>query len=160
MKDSLALDAPLCEASLNTHRIALTPSPYQRDYVADGSWPDRLSDVFYEALLDGLSQRWGGIYVNRLKTGLQTKYVLRTEIQDFSIHTCKNAQAMAHIKAVFKVVDLREREVIASHMFEEKVPLCSLTMETIISAFNQGTHDLLEDVISWMERAVFKSSLR
>ncbi|MBL8676653.1 MAG: membrane integrity-associated transporter subunit PqiC [Alphaproteobacteria bacterium] len=156
LTDSMAIDTPLCEASLNTNRIALTLSPYQREYFADVSWPDRLPDVFQEALLEGLSQRWGGTYVNRLKMGLQTKYVLHTEIQDFSVHNMDNAQAAATLKVRFKLIDLRERKVIASHVFDEKVPLCTVSIERIITAFNEGTHVLVENTMSWMEKDVFK----
>lgn len=156
LTESMAIDTPLSEASLNTNRIALTPSPYQREYFADASWPDRLPDIFQEALLEGLSQRWGGIYVNRVKTGLQTKYVLHTEIQDFSVHNVGTTQAEVALRVRFKLVNLRERKVIASQMFEEKVPLCAVTMEGIIAAFNEGVHALLEDTISWMENDVFK----
>lgn len=149
---------PLSEASLNTNRIALTPSSYQREYFADASWPDRLPNVFQEALLEGLSQRWGGIYVNRIKTGLQTKYVLHTEIQDFSVHNMDTTQAEATLRIRFKLLNLRERKVITSRVFEEKVPLCAVTMEGIIAAFNEGTHILLENTISWMEDDVFKQN--
>src|SRR5690606_664937 len=113
-------------------------------------------DVFQEVLLEGVSQRWGGIYVNRLKRGLQTKYVLHTEIQDFSVHNMDTAQAEATLKVRFKLIDLRERKVIASCGFEEQVPLCTVSMEGIITAFNEGTHLLLENTISWMEKDVFK----
>jgi len=152
LNESMAIDMPLSEASLNTNRIALTPSPYQREYFADASWPDRLPEVFQEVLLEGLSQRWGGVYVNRVKTGLQTKYVLHTEIQDFSVHNMNTAI----LKVRFKLVDLRERKIIASHVIEEKIPLCAVTLEGIITAFNEGTHVLLEDAIAWIETDVFK----
>ena len=158
LTESISIDIPLSEASLNTNRIALTPSPYQREYFADASWPDRLPNVFQEALLEGFSQRWGGIDVNRIKTGLQTKYVLHTEIQDFSVHNVGTTQAEAVLKVRFKLVNLRERKVIASQVFEEKVPLCAISMEGIIAAFNEGVHVLLEDAISWMENDVFKKN--
>ncbi len=158
LTESIAIDTPLSEASLNTNRIALTPSSYQREYFADASWPDRLPNVFQEALLEGFSQRWGGVYINHLKTSLQTKYVLHTEIQDFSVHSVGTTQAEALLKVRFKLVNLRERKVIASQVFEEKIPLCAVTMEGIITAFNEGTHILLENAISWMEKGVFKKN--
>ena len=154
LTESIAIDMPFSEASLNTNRIALTPSPYQREYFADASWPDRLPNIFQEALLEGLSQRWGGIHVNRLRIGLQTKYVLHTEIQDFSVHKMNTAI----LKIRFKLFSLRERKVIASQVFEEKAPLCTITMEGIINAFNEGTHVLLEEAIAWMEKDVFKKN--
>ena len=48
--DSVAVDVPLSEASLNTDRIAITPSHYQREYLADGVWPDSLPKVVQEVL--------------------------------------------------------------------------------------------------------------
>ena len=152
LNESMAIDMPLSEASLNTNRIALTLSPYQREYFADASWPDRLPEVFQEILLEGLSQRWGGLFVNRVEMGLQTKYILHTEIQDFSVHNMNTAI----LKVRFKLVNLRERKVIASHIVEEKITLCVVTLEGIITAFNEGTHALLEDAIAWMETDVFE----
>jgi cholesterol transport system auxiliary component len=155
LSTSLAVDVPLCEASIDTQRIALTPSPYQREYFADGSWPAHLSDVFYEALLDGLTQRWGGIHVNRLKAALETQHLLRTDIQDFAIYGMETGIPEAHLKVTFKVVDLRKRNVVAARTFDVKVPLSCLSMQEIVRAFNEGTHVLLEKAMGWMEQDVF-----
>lgn len=155
LSTSLAVDIPLCEASIDTQRIALTPSAYHREYFADASWPACLSEVFYEVLLDGLNQRWGGIHVNRLKAALETQYLLRTDIQDFAIYGMEDNTSEAHIKITFKVVDLRKRNVIAARTFEEKISLSCLSMQEIVRAFNEGTHVLLKKAMDWMEQDVF-----
>lgn len=155
----LAIDLPLSEASLNTSRIAVTPCPYQRDYMADGEWPDRLPKVFQEVLLQGLSQRWGGTYVNRMSAGLKTKYLLQSEIQDFSVYHLERNRPEVHLKIVFKLIHLRDRRVLAAHTFSEITPALVPTMQGIVCAFNQGVHCLLGKAVSWMEDVFLEESL-
>lgn len=147
----LAIDIPLSEASLNTSRIALTPSPYRRDYLADGEWPDRLPKVFQEVLLQGFAQKWGAAHVNRLSSGLQAKYVLNSEIQDFSVHHLDTARPEIHLKVTLKLIDLRERTVVAAKTFSETTAIPSTTMQGIVGAFNQDLHCLLEKASLWAE---------
>jgi len=155
----LAIDLPLSEASLNTARIAITPSPYQRDYLAGGEWPNLLPKVFHEVLLQGLSQRWGGTYVNRMSTGLKTKYLLQAEILDFSVYHLDRNMPEVHLKIVFKLINFRDRQVFASHTFCEISPAPSPTMKGIVCAFNRGVHCLLVKAVAWMEDAFLEESL-
>jgi cholesterol transport system auxiliary component len=155
----LAIDVPLSEASLNTPRIAVTPYPYQRDYMADGEWPDRLPKVFQEVLLQGLTQRWGGTNVNRMSAGVQTHYLLQSEIQDFSVYHLNKNMPEVHLTIVFKLINLRDRRVIASQTFCEIAPPPSPTMQGIACAFNKGVHCLLLKAVSWMENIFLKESL-
>ncbi|MBY0293280.1 MAG: ABC-type transport auxiliary lipoprotein family protein [Alphaproteobacteria bacterium] len=156
---SLAIETPLSEASLNTPRIAVTPSPYQRDYLAEGEWPDKLPKIFQEALFESLTQRWGGKYVNRLSASLQTKYVLSTEIQDFSVYHLDQSLPEVHLKVVFKLIDLPNRQVMAAHTFSEITQASALRMDTIVEAFNQGFHCLLTKAIPWMEDVFLKENI-
>ncbi len=155
----LAIEVPLSEASLNTSRIALTPSPYQRNYLADGAWPDRLPKIFQEVLLEGLSQRWGETYVNRMSVGLKTKYVLQSEIQDFSAYDVDINAPKVYLKVSFKLIDFQGRQVLAAQTFCETIQACSPTMQGIVSAFNQAVHGLLEKMVPWMEDVFLKESL-
>ena len=152
----LAIDLPLSESSLNTARIAVTPSLYQRDYLADGEWPDRLPKVVQEVLLESLSERWGGEHVNRNSAGLQTAYVLFSEIQDFSLYYLETGCAEVRLKIMFKLVDFQNRRVLAAHTFFERVSVASFTMTGIVGAFNQALQTLLEKAVPWMESGISK----
>ncbi len=156
----LAIDLPSSEASLNTSRIAVTPYPYQRDYLADGEWPGRLPKVFQEVLLQGLSQRWGGTFVNRMSVGLKTEYLLQSEIEDFSVYDLDKNMPTVHLKIVFKLINLRDRHVLTSHIFSEVTPSPSPTMQGIACAFNKGVHCLLGKAVLWMENVFLEESLR
>lgn len=151
LSSSLAVDTPLSEASLNTTRIALTPSPFQRDYLADGQWPDRLPKVLQEVFLESFGARWGEVYVNRVGSALDTKYLLQSEIQDFSVYNLDQEQPEVRIKILFKLIELRNRKVIAAQTFSKVTPVSSATMRGIVEGFNQDVHGLLKDTISWME---------
>lgn len=154
----LAVDMPLSEVSLNTPRIALTPSPYQRDYLADGQWPDRLPKIFQEVLLDSLTQRWGGTYVNRVSAGMQAKYILYSEIQDFSVYYLDKDHPEIRQKILFKLINLRDRHILSSRTFSHTIPVSSVTMKEIVEAFNKGLYCLLEEAVSWMEDVLLKES--
>ncbi len=152
----LAIDLPNCEASLNTQRIALTLLPYQRDYMANGQWPDRLPKVVQEVFLDSFSARWGGVHVNRNEAGLKTTYVLSSEIQDFSVYHLEKGRPEVRLKIMMKLVDFQNRRPLAAHVFSEKIYATSSTMTGIVSAFNEGLHRLLRKVIPWIETAVLE----
>jgi len=158
LSSSLAVDTPLSEASLNTTRIALTPSAFQRDYLADGQWPDRLPNVLQEVFLESLGERWGEVYVNRMRSALDTKYLLQSEIQDFSVYNLAQEQPEVRIKILFKLIELRDRKVIAAQTFCKATPASSMTMRGIVEAFNQDLHELLENTIFWMEDVFLKET--
>lgn len=158
LNKTLAIDVPLCEPSLNTNRIALMLSPYRREYSANGQWPDRLPKVIQDVLFNTLSQRWGGQYVSRFGSGLQTSYVLQSEIQDFSVYKIDNAAPEIHLKIMFKVVDLRNRRIIDAHTFSEKRCVKTFTMQGIVKDFNQTLNALIGKSIPWMEKTFSKES--
>lgn len=154
LSTSLAIDMPLSEASLDTQRIALTPSPYERDYIADGQWPDRLPKIIQEVLLEGLSERWGEASVSRMSSGLQATSLLQTEVHDFSVYYLNTEHPEVHLKIAFKVVDLRARKVWMGKVFSVKEPICLVSMKGIVEAFNKGLHKLLQQAMLWMEGAL------
>lgn len=156
LSEQLAIDIPLSEASLNTERIALTPSAYQRDYLADGQWPDRLPKVMQEVFLTSLSERWGGGFVSRIGSGLQAKYLLQTDIQDFSVYNLGTGYPEVRLKIAFKVVDLRARRVLDGQIFCITEPACNSSMDSLVEAFNKGIQHLLEQAIPWMEEEFLK----
>ncbi len=151
LADPLAIDLPLSELSLDTQRIAITPALYQRDYLANGQWPDRLPKVVEEILVESLSERWGGDHVNRNSTGLQATYVLFSEIQDFSFYPGARGTPEVRLKIMFKVIDFPKRQALAARTFCEKVSVPSVSMHAIVCAFNQGLHTLLQKALPWME---------
>jgi len=158
MHESIAVDVPSSEASLNTNRIAITPSSYQRDYLADGEWPDRLPKVLQEVFVESFSQRWGAANVNRVGTGLATHYVIQSEIFDFSVYNLNQDQPEVHVKILVKIMDFAHRKVLDAHTFTKTVSSSSATMVGIVSAFNNALHCLLEDAIPWMEVSFQKES--
>ncbi|MBS0272081.1 MAG: membrane integrity-associated transporter subunit PqiC [Proteobacteria bacterium] len=151
---SLAIDIPLSEASLNTSRIAVTPSPFQRNYLADGEWPDRLPKILQEVLIESLGQRWGEVRVNRMAAGLETKYLLQPEIKDFSVYHLEEGAPEVHLKVTFKLINLRNRQAIAAHTFTEIIPSSSPTMNEIVESFNKGLYCMIEKTIPWIEEVL------
>ncbi len=154
----LSIAVPVSEASLNTARIAITPSPYQRDYLADGEWPDRLPKVLQEVFLEAFSQRWGATYVNRVGAGLSTHFVFQSEILDFSVYHLDQGNPEVRLKVIFKLMDFKHRRVLAAQTFTKTAPISQPTMKEIVASFNTGLHCLLKEAIGWMEETLLKES--
>ena len=153
---SIAIDEPLSEASLNTTRIALTPAPFRRDYLANGAWPNRLPLVFQRVLLQGLGQKWGEAHVNRFASGIESKYLISSELQDFSVHYCPDGEYQTYLQVTFKVIDLKERKVITAKTFTERSTIPSFTLLSIVETFNQSTHSLINQAGEWVESVLKK----
>lgn len=153
---AIGIDMPLSEASLDTERIALTPSIYKRDYFAEGQWPDRLPKVMQSVLLESLGERWGAAHVSRTGAGIQVGHVLQTEIQDFSVYNLNSAHPEVQLKIAFKILNLRSRNVLGGRVFFVKEPVCSTTMGGIVEALNKGLHTLLNEAMPWVESTVLK----
>ena len=94
-----------------------------------------------------------------MSMGLKTKYVLQSEIQDFSAYDLDKNTPTVYLKVSFKLIDFHERQVIAAKIFSETTPVSSPTMQGIVGAFNQGVHCLLEKIVPWMEDVFLKESL-
>jgi cholesterol transport system auxiliary component len=154
--DVLAVDVPLSEASLNTDRISVTPSPYRRDYLADGQWPDRLPKVLQEVFIESFSQRWGGAHVTRLSSGLQAQYILQSDIIDFSVENLEADKPKIHIKILMKLVDLQQRTILSSQLFEESICLESSSLQNIVGGFNSALHTSIDKSIAWLESLTLK----
>ncbi|MBA3814091.1 MAG: membrane integrity-associated transporter subunit PqiC [Alphaproteobacteria bacterium] len=156
--DSLAVEMPVSETSLDTERMALTPAPYERDYLAGGQWPERLPKILQEVLLQSLSERWGGGHVSRTGTGLEMKYLLQTDVQDFSVYHLNTASPEVQQKIAFKIINLRERKVVAGQTFYMKEKVCISSMKGIVESFNKGLHSLLQQAMPWIEGEILKES--
>lgn len=156
-ENSINIDQPLSEPGLDTTRISLKPSPYQQDYLANGSWPERLPKVIQNQLIQGLSQKWGAQQVNRPSDGVDAPYILTSTIEDFSVLQYPGKMPEVNIVITFKLVDLKERKVVSAKSFVQKEPIQNFTMLGIISTFSQCTHSLIDEISLWAQTTLENS---
>ncbi len=154
---SLNITDPTAEASINTQRIALTPAPYHRDYLANGEWPERLPNIFKNILIQGLGQKWGVARVNSAGNGLSERYLLSSDVQDFSVHQIPGKPCEVRLHVTFKLLDLKERRVIAAETITETKVIKNFTMQDIVYTFNEATHALVDKISMWIEDSLAKS---
>ena len=156
LTQSIGVDIPLSEASLDIERIAVTPSTYARDYLAEGQWPEKLPIIVREVLVETLSARWGSSYVGRAGSGFQENYLFQTEIQDFSASNIQSTPEV-YLKISFKILNLKTRKIIAGQTFTATERACSSSLEAIIGAFNIGLQTLLQQAMPWAEDALLSA---
>lgn len=155
-KGALSVDEPTSEASLDTHRIAMTLLPSQREYIQNGEWPNSLPKILRPVLLETFGKRWGEAHVNRNEEGLETTYLLSTDIQDFSVYPMTQGCSEVRISIKFKLIDFKHKHIIAARVFSECIPLGCLTLTTLVEAFNKALHRVLTHAIEWLESVLKK----
>ncbi len=151
---SINIDEPKSEPGLDTIRISLKPNPYQQEYVANGSWPERLPKIFQNQLIQGFSQKWGGQNVNRLSDGVAAQYILSSNIEDFSVLHYPGKHPQVSISITFKLIHFMDRKVIAAKTFCQKTPIQNFTMLGIVSTLSQCTHSLIDKAADWIEESL------
>ena len=83
---------------------------------------------------------------------------MHSEIQDFSVYHLDNDNPEIRQKILFKLIDLRDRHILSSHIFSHTIPVSSVTVKGIVEAFNKGLYCLLEEAVLWMEEIFLKES--
>lgn len=151
VKSPLVIHRPTSEASLDTHRIAMTLLPYHREYIENAEWSDHLPTIVQEVLLESLGERWGGAIVQRTEANLEAEYGLLSEIQDFSVYPLRGGHSEVRLKMNFKLIDFSGRRVVAAKKVCEVIPLKVFTVNAIVGAFNEALQTAVREVVAWVE---------
>jgi cholesterol transport system auxiliary component len=163
----LAVDEPEAPASLNTLRIALTPSANKLDYFANAAWPDRVPLLMQSLLLEafGATRR---ISAARGTAGIAAEYLLHTELRDFSaVYENGIPQAAADsdepapsapppvvvVQIEAQLIHGPTRRVVGSFTAMTRAPAQANTLDSIVPAFNQATGEALTRIVDWVLRA-------
>jgi cholesterol transport system auxiliary component len=83
---ALAILRPDVPGGLDSDRIALTQTDGSLDYYAKATYPDRVSPIVQQALLDGFEASGRIDAVAPEQTALHADYNLVTEVKDFAAH--------------------------------------------------------------------------
>ena len=111
----LVVATPTASAGLDTNRIALVRSPVAIDYYADGEWIDRPPFLVKQALIEGFQKSGAFAGVASEGLGLNAKYVLNTNIRDFTaIYDVPDGPPLARVRIAAELITMPDRDIAAA----------------------------------------------
>jgi cholesterol transport system auxiliary component len=150
VKWRLAVAPPDAPASLDTTRIALSRAPTTMDYFANAAWNDRAPLLLQRLLIQTFDASNRIVSVDRDTAGLETDYLLQTEIRDFEAHyetTDGAPEVIVSIQA--KLARMPQREIVASLNVTQQAQAAANNLDSIVPAFNQATAAAIAQIAAW-----------
>src|SRR5262249_4717017 len=77
----LLVDLPVAPGALDTARIALSNSPIEVNYFADGEWTDSAPRLVQTVLVESFENSKAVTAIDRETVGLRADYVLKSELR-------------------------------------------------------------------------------
>ena len=146
----LAVAVPDAPASLDTARIALTRSATTMDYFANAAWNDRIPLMLQRLLIQRFDAGGRITAVGRDTAGLESDYLLETEIRDFHARydTLDGAPEIV-IGVQAKLVRMPQREIVASLNAMQMTRASSNNLDAVVIAFNQAVGAAIGQIAAW-----------
>jgi cholesterol transport system auxiliary component len=146
----LVVETPVAPAGINTNRIALSHSPITLDYFAGATWTDSAPAMVQTLLVESFENTGRIVAVGRESVGLRADYVLKLELREFQAeYASPEAPPAVHIRIIAKLVRMPVREIVASHMTEQKAQAASNTLDSVVAAFDEALGPVLKDIVVW-----------
>ena len=151
----LVIETPVAPSGLNTNRIALARSPITLDYYAGATWTDSAPQLVQTLLIESFENTGRIVAVGRESVGLKPDYVLKLELREFQAeYEDPQAPPTVHVRVIAKLVRMPAREIIASHMTEQKQAAAANTLNTVVDAFDAALGPVLKEIVKWALTAV------
>jgi cholesterol transport system auxiliary component len=72
------------------------------------------------------------------------------ELREFQAeYTSPNAAPIVHIRVIAKLVRMPLREIVASHMVEQKAAAAANNLDNVVAAFDEALGPVLKDIVVW-----------
>jgi cholesterol transport system auxiliary component len=152
----LAISVPEASASIDTVRIALSPTPTTLDFFADAAWQDR-TPVMIQALMLEAFENTQRVSVARNTDGLLADYLLRTEIREFQARYLNGAPTpempapppQISIRVDARLIAVPGRRIAGNTSIVQTANATGNDMVSIVTAFNQAVSAALAELVEW-----------
>jgi cholesterol transport system auxiliary component len=146
----LTVATPDAAASLDSPRMALTRSPTTMDYFADAAWTDRVPLLIQRMLVQAFDGTGRIVSVDRDTAGLETDYLLETEIRDFQArYDSAEGPPLILVGIQAKLVRMPQREIAAGMFANQQAQAADNTIDSVVVAFNQAVGAAISQIVGW-----------
>ena len=145
----LVVEAPVANAGLNTTRVTRRRTVTQLEYFARSNWIDRAPLMVQTLMIESFENSGRIISVGREAVGLQSDFVLKTELREFQAdyHETNPPAILVGINA--KLVMMPFRRIIGSQSFMHEVKATKDDMADIVPAFDEALGKVLKRIVEW-----------
>lgn len=143
----LAVARPVASGPVATPRILVRPTPSEIEVYPQAQWSESAPGVVGNALLLALEADGRIATLDRSSAGLARDFELTTELRDFQLELAGGPAAVLRIKA--GLISHPEGQLIASHLFETRVPASSQQVGDAVAALSEALARTLSEVSDW-----------
>lgn len=150
------IDYPDAIGGLHAKRIAIRESKNKVGFIQGIRWVEPLPEMLQTLILETFEQSEYFTFVQRQTIGLVTDYILQTEIRDYHVINTGRTGQQVHLRIQAKLVDRWKKSVFFEKTFEYRIPTGARGKPQIIAAFDQVTHQFLQNLLEWVVVSSYK----
>lgn len=145
----LALAPPAAARFVDSHRIAVRPTPGELQVYKGARWSKAPSTQLEDTVLHALEDSGKIGAVARQESGIAADYKLVMDLRRFEADYAGNATPAATIEVNAKLLHSIDQEVIAARTFRQAVPVGGTGTGLVAQAFGRALGAISHDIAGW-----------
>ena len=147
---ALSIALPDASAGLDSQRIAILRPPASMDYYANAAWPDRLSVLVQNALLQAFENCGRIDAVAPDSDGTHADYILSTDLRDFEArYDQPDGVPVAVVRIGARLVGAVKRNIAGRFEAAEEVPASQNSVDAAVAALDEALARALTKIVAW-----------
>ena len=147
---ALAILRPDVMPGLDSDRIALIQADGSMDYYAKANYPDRVSVLVQQALLDGFERSGRIDAVAPEQAALHAEYDLVTEIKDFGAHYAQtDGIPQVRVNLTAKLATAHGRAIVSSFSSNQSVTASANSAGAVAQSLQQALGAAVTEIVNW-----------
>lgn len=153
----LTIEEPTASERLDSDHLVVDMGGGEVSHVKDIRWVERLPVLLHQLVLDIFEEsgKLGG--VGDSVKGLDAQYILLLDFGNFEFVV---AQKEVKIRVKAKLMNTREREVVAAQTFTRILKTPSESSQEVTEALIKGMNEIAADLLKWTLETPKKPSLK
>ena len=145
---TLTIQRPIADKTRGTSRVIVRSGHARLAFYPDVAWVDELPEMLQSLLLQAFTDKgqWTGI----VRPGAaRARYSLGTEIRRFEAVEQGDGRLVVELQVQAGLLEVRSGRLVASQVFESRVPVAGNDVDALIAAFESALGELIGDLIAW-----------
>ena len=156
VREAILIERPDAPRGLAGNRIATTDEGGQISYIAGAEWISPTPDLVQSLLVDTFDRALEGYTAARSGDGVNTRYVLRTELRQFEAVYDRggNRAPLARVSLRVRLIDDDDKALIDVTTIEGEARADRNRQGAIVDAFSQAAKSAAAGLADWTGEAL------
>jgi cholesterol transport system auxiliary component len=148
---TLLVELPTTSGALSTDRILVKPTAVQVQYLSDARWIDPAPELVQALLVRTIDNTGRVAFVSGQSLGPVPDYILLGDLRDFQVEIVPGGEPPVVVVVSLALSLMRDldQRVIATQVFERRVPAASSEAQTVVAAFDRAMDAVLAEAAAW-----------